>query len=199
MTSWLTLTPEGETAIRLLNRLRVMVSTSRASFLSQRNGALLRDDLNDLAIVRAWSILEAYLHDRGEVITKRELPIPSPRPALAGYLYDRTENSFRGSFPKLKGYWEEALGVPVGNKAPGWQRLTFYHLLRNLIVHSVAEIQLSGEGLKKALQDELRRRLAAERRKPVSERGRFPISDSDFDELADLVIAFVLWADTERP
>lgn len=176
-----------------------MVPTSRGSLRrASSTSALLVDDLNDSGIVRAWSILEAYLHNRGAALARRDIPIQDPAPPLLGYLYDQTEAAFRGRFPEMSKFWESALEVPLAS-APSWPRLDFFRQLRNLIVHSVGEVRVAGKGLSKKFRREVQLRLVAARLSPTSYEGRLPMTDADFDELCMLIRDFVLWTEKAKP
>lgn len=198
MTVWLKLSSEAERALRLLNRVRVLVGTSRAYHASSKRTGEIGADLNEAGITRAWSILEAYLHDRGEAIAKRDIPIPDPPPRLLGYLYDKAEAGFKGRFPVLIDFWRDGVGVTL-TTAPRWTRVAFYHQLRNHLVHSVGQVKGTGQGLHPALKSELKRRLTSARLAPLADKARFPISDADFDELAAVVHDTILWIDAQKP
>lgn len=198
---WLTISAEGERAITELHRLSVLVRRTRLSLgggTAIRPARALQDDLNDAAIVRGWSIVEAYLRDRGEAILRREAPIREPPSAVLGYMYSRTQAALERRFDEIEAMWRDGIGAPL-SAGPNWSRLGNYRFMRNLLAHSLGRVRLPYVRGSKSFRKEVRARVTAARLGPVGVSDRLPVWDSDFDELVELAEKFIRWLEDTRP
>lgn len=187
---------EAERAIRGINRVAGLVSNSRRfiAALPPPRGRTLAAELNDVAIVRAVSVLESYLTDRADTLMRRDLPVPYPATQLVQYLHENVLASFRGSFDRgSKRFWDNALGVEL-KRGPNWSALADFRELRNAIVHSLGFVR-AGDKLSSSIE----RRIKSVTGTPSIYSGRIPVTDNDFDDLAVAVRAYVMWTDRMRP
>lgn len=199
--SWLRISPEGERALRQLNRLVVLVRRSRASLGGAKAiapGRWLQDDLNDAAIVRGWSIVEAYLRDRGEALLRRDTPIKNPPPAPIAYMFEHAQAQIERRFEEIENLWKRALGAPLST-GPKWEQLADFRHLRNLLAHSLGRVTLPYERGTKSFKAEVRKRVSAARLAPSGFTDRLPVWDTDFDSLAELTRGLILWIEKTRP
>ncbi len=198
MTGWVpSRSVEAELAIRTLNRVRVLVSRGRLLFglAPGPAGPSYRSELNEVGIVRAFSVLESFLTDRGDSLFRRDLPVPSAPSAMVKYAHSQILRSFRGDFERGPvAFWKSGLGVELAT-FPRWQDVEDYRQLRNTITHALGYVRPGGSKMPQAIE----RRLRAITLDPSSFVGRIPIADRDFDDIASLVLEFVLWADGQRP
>ena len=192
--TWLRFSAEGERAIRACSRLEMLVGQLRrqASLVrstSRREGHLA--DINEVAIVRGWSILESYLSVRADAVLQRDVPLPTPSKPIhdqvrAGLL-DRWE-----TWARLQAFWQEGLGL----QGSRWGKVPEYKELRNLIAHGYGYVRpRPGRQPSKALAS----RLSAARLSPRSYAGRVPLKDADADGLIKLVREIVSWAEVSVP
>ena len=111
--------PEAERSLRTLNRLAVLLSRARPAVTGTSPWMVeSRQDLNEVAIVRAFSVLEAYLVDRADSLLVEELPVPPKPSALVAHLYDSVLASFRGRLENRVGFWKTALRCRSGKRIP---------------------------------------------------------------------------------
>jgi hypothetical protein len=192
--SWLSYSVEGERATRSCNRLRVLIKQLRTQARavrssSRRNGHL--SDINEVALIRAWSILESYLNGRGDALLQRDLPVPSPPLPLPEHIRGAVLDQWT-RWPELQKFWEIGLGLG----GPLWKQLLEYKELRNLIAHGHGYVRpRPGRPYTKALMA----RLAFATSSPATYAGRIPLADKDVDRFLALVQRFVDWAEKARP
>lgn len=197
---WLAVSVEGERAVRQINRLNVLVRRTRWALGGpSATGPLrrLQEDLNDAAIVRGWSIVEAYLRDRGEVLTRRDAGVPDPPAGLVGFMFGRTRLGLSRNFAEIEALWNEGLGSPLP-KIKAWRMLSDYRYLRNLLVHALGRVTVPYKFGSKAFRTEVDKRVAAVRLASGGTYERLPVWDSDFDTLASLSKTFVLSLEMAR-
>ena|SRR5436190_13182309 len=188
---------EAERAIRSLNRLKVVVDPSRAvlRISSFRRRDDFRADVNELGIVRAFSILESYLSERGDTIIRRELPVPTPPPKLVEYAHLHLMASLRGNFDRGPvRLWRRGLGVEINNFRRR-KDVDDLRELRNLVTHALGYVRPGGTPLPASLNTRLTR-LTSD---PASYVGRIPVTDDDVGDALALVREFVVWVDAQRP
>jgi hypothetical protein len=149
------------------------------------------DDINELAVVRAWGIYESYLANRADDLLRRELPVSATPNAVVQYVHTETSDAFERSFESLRRFWKEGLGV----SGPTWDAVAQYKWLRNLIVHGVGYAR-PRPGAKPFKPPVAARLKVASLRPQVY---RVPIYDSDFVGLLTAVRVFVRWAERTRP
>lgn len=199
---WLRISAEGERAITEIHRLSILVRRTRLSLgggTAIRPARALQDDLNDAAIVRGWSIVEAYLRDRGETILRREGAVKDPPSPALGYMYGRTQAALERRFDEVESMWRDGLGTPL-TAGPNWSRLSNYRYMRNLLAHSLGRVRLPYKRGSKAFRTKVRSRVTAARLGPAGvSADRLPVWDSDFDELVDLAEKFIRWLEDTRP
>ena len=193
---WLAVTLEGERALRLCNRLIVLVARGRriASAIRRGSRKSYLEDLNEAALVRAWAIMDAYLSDRADVLTRREMPIPTSPSAVMISAHSQAIGSIRGSFERLQAYWKAPLGLRFADY-PDWSHLRAFRDLRNALAHrsGFVRLPLAGGHPPWIVNRLTKAGLSG------SYSGKLPVYDSDFDELIRLVRDFVLWADRQLP
>jgi hypothetical protein len=187
---------EGERAIRDLNRLRVVITRARpAVAVIPTTAGVARRDVDEIGIVRAFSVLESYLSARADSFIRRDLPVPDPPHEIAVYAHSRLISSTFGNFERgTMTLWHLGLGVDL-SKFPGrWNRINEFRELRNLLTHGLGYVRPGPIKLKPGI----RKRLATVTASPETFVGRVPVGTNDFDDLATLVRDFVLWADAQR-
>lgn len=193
--AWLTTSAEGERAIRQLQRLKTMVSRARKSvrtIASVKRRTLLHSDINEVAIVRAWSIVDAYLVDRPDAVMRKELPVPLAPSPLLGTVHRDLVGSL-GNFRRQGEFWKDGMQLDL---KPYESKLNDYREVRNAVVHGAGLLRPKfGRKTKAAIA----KRLAAAGLPTVGYAGPLPITDADVAELIALAQEFVTWADKNRP
>jgi hypothetical protein len=192
--TWLKYSAEGERAIRATNRLRALVHRLRreaaATPPNSRNAHLA--DINELGLVRAWSILEAYLTSRGDVILQRDLPIPGKATTLQAHVHGSILDDFR-SWRGIETFWQAGLGLTGAQ----WKTLPEYKELRNVISHGLGYVRPRPGP--KPFSAAMTRRLTAAKLTPRSYFGRVPLVDADLDTFLDVVRDFIKSAEAAVP
>lgn len=185
------LSVEAERAIRTLNRVVVHITSSRTPL---RHGTDARADINELGFVRAFSCLESYLTTRADTVLRDKLPVPDPPKGVQAYAHLRLMDGFRGSFDSSARFWSDGYGLAPG-AAPkdSWSKIGASRDLRNLLTHALGYVRPGGDPLKKSIAE----RLRSVTRDPRTFTGRVPVSDKDFDELAEAVLVFIIWFDAQ--
>jgi len=190
-----TLTVEAERAIRSLNRLRVVFARAKkvVGILPTASSETYRSDLRELALVRAFSILEAFLTERGDTLIRRDLPLPSSPGPMATYAHQAILGSFRGNFQRGPvAFWRKALRVDIAKYGRS-KDLDAYRELRNLVTHALGYVRPGGSPLPESLQARLRKVT----KDPTTYVGRIPINDADVEDILALVHDFVTWVDPQ--
>jgi hypothetical protein len=190
-----TLSLEAERAIRTLNRLRVLFARAKRviGILPTPSSQTYRSDLRELVVVRAFSILESFLTERGDTLLRRELPVPAAPGPMTAFAHQAILGSFRGNFQRGPvAFWRKALGVDIG-KFTRSKDLDAYRELRNLVTHALGYVRPGGSPLPESLKSRLLK-VAAD---PATYVGRVPIDDTDVDDVLDLVHEFVIWVDPQ--
>jgi hypothetical protein len=149
-------------------------------------------DINELGLVRAWSILEAYLTSRGEALLQRDLPIPSSPSDLQSHVHGSILADFRG-WQGIEAFWQQGLGVSGAR----WSKLPEFKELRNVIAHGLGYVRPKPGA--KPFSPAMARRLAAARLSPRTYSGRVPLVDDDLDAFIAIVQDFVTWCESSRP
>ena len=182
-------------AIRTVNRMRMLVRRARFSALTVPPGLRprYRRDITQLGIVRTFGALEAYLTDHADTIMRRELPVPANPTGIIAFVHMQTLASFRGSMSRPLDYWRDALGVDPRSHT-NWARIDEYRHLRNVITHAVGYVRAGGSRLPKPIE----KRITAITSSPARYSGEVPMTDSDFEECANLVVDIVRWLDDAR-
>src|SRR5687768_11102831 len=102
--SWLLFSDEGERAVRAANRLRAFVASSEAQITSTVPLALRPSypaDLYQLALVRAWGILESYLARRGHDTLRADLPVSTSPNDTVRFVHTLTLDTFERGYKKM--------------------------------------------------------------------------------------------------
>lgn len=189
-----TLSVEAERALRSLNRLRVVVARARIglTIIPTSSVGTHRADLAEVGVVRAFSVLESYLTDRGDTLVRRGLPVLPTPSALSKAAHLRILGAFRGNFESGPvAFWKEGLEVDLKKFPGGWSRISEYKDLRNLLTHGLGHVRPGGTPLRPSVAA----RLKAVTANPETYTGRVPVSHGDFEELVRVVSAFVRWVD----
>jgi hypothetical protein len=189
---------EAERALRSLNRLRVVVVRARIALalIPPRSAAEHRTDLAEVGLVRAFSILESYLSDRGDTLVRRDLPVPVAPAALTRAAHTRILGAFRGSFDSGPvAFWKEGLELDLKTFPGGWSKVSDYRDLRNLIVHGLAYVRPGGSRLRPSIAARIRSFTSD----PENYTGRVPVSDKDYEDCVKVASAFIKWVDRQRP
>lgn len=188
---WLKRTPEGEKAVRLVNRLSAIVARSRRSLAEvrpKRKRRGLLDDLNQVAVVRAWSIVDAYLVDRPDAVVRQKLPVPVAPSDLVGTVHAEVVASMN-NFNRQADFWRKALGVDL---KPYRARLDEFRILRNVVVHGAGYVR---PRFGTETNEAVKRRLRAAGITSATYAGPIPISEADVTGYFGLVREFIEWAD----
>lgn len=185
---------EGERAIRALNRARALVAQLRreARLLSAPRRRAYQADINELGLVRGWSVLEAYLTSRADTLLQRDLPVPVVPSPLQMHVHAAVLDDFR-SWRGIEEFWKHGLG----SSGPHWQALPEYKELRNVIAHGLGYVRPRPGP--KPFSAAMTRRLSTARLSPRSYAGRVPIVDSDLDKFLAIVADFIATCETSNP
>ena len=186
---------EAERSIRAIHRARVLVARSRRTAIPSASADDYRAELNAVAIVHAFSVLDAYLTIRGDAIFHRDLPMRATGTPIQNYVHEQVSRRFRGAVAGTVDFWRNALEVNIDKGAPQWSKIQEFRELRNLLVHSLGAVRPHGDRLPASIEG----RLIAIGADPTKFVGRVPTSDSDFDDLAAWIEAAIVWIDKERP
>jgi hypothetical protein len=181
--------------MRLLNRLEALLKRTRRasrSVGSKRRRDLLLSDLNEVALIRAWSIVDAYLVNRPDEIMTGEIPVPSDPDDLLGTIHSDVLRSL-SNFRRQDEFWNRGLGLDL---KPYRGRLDEYRAIRNSVVHGAGYVR---QRFKRPTDKAIAKRLSAAGLPSTGYSGPLPISDSDVADLISLVREFIFWADTNRP
>jgi hypothetical protein len=154
--------------------------------------------LGEVTLVRAVSILEAFVMDFGEDVLLFRLAeanaVPNLQP-LVDYLFHEKWDQISG-----KGSWERALevwkdGIGINPKEFGkWQELDLLRTTRHSIVHRLGE--MTEKYRKNRLAKE---RLEAMGLTPAKASGLIPLGEKDVQDGLELSRQFVRWLDAKLP
>jgi hypothetical protein len=197
--------PEAERSLRTLNRLTVLLSRARPAVTSTPRWMVeSRQDLNEVAIVRAFSVLEAYLVDRADSLLVQELPVPAKPSALVAHLYESVLASFRGRFEYRVGFWKTALGVDLARAYPKWSKVKDDQDLRNALTHGLGYMhpnrneRIPADSRRKT-SEKIAVRLRLVTARPDTYTGRIPVDDADADASIVLAKDAITWIERTRP
>ena len=191
------ISPEAERSLRTLNRLAVLLHRGRPAFAGVSPWHLeSRQDLNEAVIVRAFSVLEAYLLDRADELLVQELPVPGSPSPLVAYLYDVVLSQFRTRFETRVEFWKNALGVDLRSGYPKWSKVSEHKDLRNTLTHALGYMHPRRY---ERIPKSVRARLARVTATPELYMGRIPIDDRDADDSIEVAKDVIQWLERSRP
>jgi hypothetical protein len=165
------------------------------SLTAPRSAPAHRADLAEVGLVRAFSILESYLSDRGDTLVRRDLPVPIVPRALTRAAHTRILGAFRGSFESGPvAFWKEGLELDLKTFPGGWSKVSEFKDLRNLIVHGLGYVRPGGTPMRPSIAARVRSFTSD----PDNYTGRVPVSDKDYEECVRIVSAFIKWVDRQK-
>jgi hypothetical protein len=154
--------------------------------------------LGEVTLVRAVSILEAFVMDFGEDVLMFRLSdvdaVPELQPLVDFLFHEKWDR-----IPS-KGSWEDALevwkgGIGVNPKEfPQWQRIDLLRTTRHSIVHRLGEMTEKYKNNRLAKE-----RLEAMGVSPAKASGQIPLTERDVQGGLELARSFVRWLDGKLP
>lgn len=186
---------EAEDALRAINALAAFFV--RASRATRSTVASEHRVLMEATIVRAVSIVEAYVARRARSMTDARLAdvldrlaAPVETQKLVEYVRSQVWEGAADSWPKMTDYWKLGLEVPLTDDKTNWgAEVSELRQTRHAIVHELGEIteryrRLAG------------RRLRAAGLDPKKATGLIPLEDADVDRALRTARGFIDHIDT---
>jgi hypothetical protein len=154
--------------------------------------------LGEVTLVRAVTILEAFVMDFGEDVLLFRLAdanaVPQLRP-LVDYLFHEKwdQISGKGSWERALATWKDGIGVNPKEFAD-WPEVDLLRTTRHSIVHRLGE--MTEKYLKNQLATERLKALGID---PKTASGLIPLREEDVQNGLELCRRFVRWLDATLP
>lgn len=187
------LSVEADRSLRGLRRLRWLVSTVEGTLAAKQVSvqAVGKIELYEVAVVRAFSLLESYLSSRADSHFRTTLPLSNPPKPFENHMHDLVAAARRKSFEQgVVKYWEVAAGVAI-SRHPEWAQVKDVRELRNAITHGMGYVRPGGGSVPASVLGRLRSVTTS----PATYTGKIPVTQADWLGVSILVENLVKWAD----